>query len=68
MTYLEAQNIIEEKYPELSNSTTLVQKMVYQGWTAKNTYCGVFRNWNDEISEFDRESLNQAYGFAGLKF
>ena len=68
MTYLEAQNMIEEQRPVLANRTTLIQKMVYEGWTAKNTYGGYFRNWTDEISESDREALNEAYALTGLKF
>ena len=68
MTYLKAQNMIEEQHPGLANRTTLIQKMVYEGWIAKNTYGGEFRNWNDEISESDRKALNEAYALAGLKF
>ena len=65
MTYREAQKKLEEN--GLNPYGTLVEDMI-QGWEAPwGDGEHHSRNWDDEINEDDRKSLNKVYGWAWMK-
>jgi hypothetical protein len=58
MTYRDAQRFIEQS--SARHQLSVIEQLIYQGGHG-NDFPGDFRNWDDEISDADRELLLRAY-------